>query len=176
MSLYTHFANKEELLDLMFAEVARRLCADGGHETWQEELLALGYQVRRGLLEHPRWTQLLLRSAEPIASEARERVLGRMTRAGLSAEAAAGTLASALLVAIGLTLVELAVRDPAAAPAISATFDRLRWGEQGRAQAAQSTRAAQASAGIESEATFELSMRALVAGLAAAPLRTPKAG
>lgn len=172
MSLYTHFANKEELLDLMYGEVTRRLYADTGRETWQEELLALGHQVRFGLLEHPRWTQLLLRPPPTITSEPRERLVSRMTRAGMSPEVALSTMASALLVAIGLTLVELAFRDPGGESTFGKTFDRLNsWIDVGnRSQVNVARVALSAGDRFDPEGTFRLTMRALVAGLEASTL------
>jgi len=35
MSLYTHFANKDELMDLMVSEIVRHLYRDNGNATWQ---------------------------------------------------------------------------------------------------------------------------------------------
>ncbi len=58
MSLYTHFANKEELLDLMYTEVSLRIYADEQHPTWQTELFALSKRVLRTLGDHPRWIDL----------------------------------------------------------------------------------------------------------------------
>src|ERR1700753_1666688 len=53
MSLYSHFENKEQLLDLMYAEIVRRMYPDQGHGTWQSELFALCQHIRALLLEHP---------------------------------------------------------------------------------------------------------------------------
>ena len=63
MTLYTHFDNKGELLDLMYAEVARQLYEDKGNPTWQAELLAVCRHYRAKLVEHPKWAPLLARPA-----------------------------------------------------------------------------------------------------------------
>jgi AcrR family transcriptional regulator len=168
MSLYTHFANKEELLDLMYTEVASRLYADTGHGTWQEELLALGHQMRSLLLQHPRWTPLLSRPA-PLATIAiRERVLRMMTDAGQTPEAALRALSSTVLVAVGLSLVELTFRDPSGESSFGKRFERLKsWFEndvsQGEDHLAKAAFAKMPR--LDLSDTFDFSIRALLGGM-----------
>jgi AcrR family transcriptional regulator len=165
MSLYTHFANKEELLDLMFAEMAQRLYADPGLDTWQAQLFALSSQVRKTLLEHPRWAVLLSRPAQPMSVAFRERVLKMMTIAGLSAGDAMRAFTSVAMVAIGLAFVELTFSEPGGASSFSRRFERAReWFEQAD-QAEPTTREAFAASRFDLGETFELSLRALIVGL-----------
>ncbi len=131
MSLYTHFANKEELLDLMYAEVALRLYADSGQPTWQAEVVSLCHQVRRVLLEHPNWTPLLSRPAPPMSVPLRERLLALMTRDELSPGEAFIAVSNAGLLALGFALVEISFRDAEGRSSLAARFDRLKeWGAQ----------------------------------------------
>src|SRR5689334_14159989 len=104
MSLYSHFSNKEELLDLMYGEIVRRMYIDQGFPSWQEELFVLCKNVRSVLLEHPRWTQLLARPISPVAVPVRERLLSLMTRDGLTPEGAFTALSGALLSTTGFVL------------------------------------------------------------------------
>jgi AcrR family transcriptional regulator len=126
MSLYTHFANKEELLDLMYAEVSHRLYADAGHDTWQAELSALAHHYRQTLLAHPRWTPLLSRPAPPATPAARERILKLMVDAGLPADEALRAFSAAIMAAMGLVLVELTFREPDGASSFARRFERIR--------------------------------------------------
>jgi AcrR family transcriptional regulator len=126
MSLYSHFANKEELLDLMYAEVAYRLYTDIECETWQAAMTGLCNQVRRVLLEHPAWLPLLSRPAMPLAVPLRERVLRLLTAAGLAPEEALASMTQASLMAIGLVMVELAFREAAGGSHLITRFERLK--------------------------------------------------
>jgi AcrR family transcriptional regulator len=125
-SLYSHFANKEELLDLMYAEVALRLYADSAHDTWQAALAALCHQIRGVLLDHPRWLPLLSRPAFAIAVPLRERILELMSTAAFTPEDAVSSVTNAALMALGLTTVELTFREPGGASALARRFERLR--------------------------------------------------
>jgi len=126
MSLYTHFANKEELLDLMYAELARRLYTDAGNSTWQAELSALAHNMRRTLLAHPRWAPLLSRPAPPTTSLVRERILKLMVEAGIPSAEGLQALSAAIVSAIGLVLVELTFREPDGASSFARRFERIR--------------------------------------------------
>src|SRR5882724_6481965 len=84
MSLYSHFKNKNELLDLMYAEIAGRMYHVAPQLTWQAELLAVARQVRSVLIEHPAWIPLLSRPSPPFAIPMRERVINAMVAAGVS--------------------------------------------------------------------------------------------
>lgn len=126
MSLYTHFANKNELLDLMYTELSSRMYRDQGYEAWQTELLALSHRIRGILLEHPNWAPLLSRPAPPLAVPLRERVLKMMVEEGASTEQAFRALSSVALVAIGMALVELAFRQPDGESAAEMRYQQLR--------------------------------------------------
>lgn len=125
MSLYSHFANKEELLDLMYAEVALRLYADSEHDTWQAALEALCHQIRGVLLDHPRWLPLLSRPAFATVVPLRERIV-RLMSVAFTPEDALSSVTNAALMALGLTTVELTFREPGGASALARRFERLR--------------------------------------------------
>jgi AcrR family transcriptional regulator len=125
MSLYSHFANKEELLDLMYAEVALRLYADSEHDTWPAALEALCHQIRGVLLDHPRWLPLLSRPVFATVVPLRERIL-RLMSAAFTPEDALSSVTNAALMALGLTTVELTFREPGGASALARRFERLR--------------------------------------------------
>lgn len=108
MSLYSHFSSKDELLDLMHAEVTQRLFADESHATWQTALVAVCTRLRDVLSAHPHWVPLLSRAASFVPVQVRERLLELMLADGVSLAWATSALASALLVAKGLVLLELA--------------------------------------------------------------------
>ena len=169
MSLYTHFANKEELLDLMYAEVSRRLYQDSGQPTWQTELSALAFHMRGTLLAHPRWTPLLSRPSPPAAVPARERVLALMVAAGAPADAALRGLSAAILVALGLIMVELTFRQPDGASTLSRRFDTIKAAfAEGRSGSEEPvTRAALSGPShFDFEETFRFSLDTLIRGLA----------
>jgi AcrR family transcriptional regulator len=173
MSLYTHFANKEELLDLMYAELSRRMYSDSGDPDWRLLLLSLACQVRQTLLAHPRWAALLARSAPATSLSVRERVLALMTDGGMSAAEALRCFSMVLTVAIGLSLVELTFRDPDGASSFSRRFERLRsWFEQyGPPGEPVSREAFAAAADLEPGDTFERAIRTLIAGSTLEPAR-----
>jgi AcrR family transcriptional regulator len=131
MSLYSHFKNKEALLDLMYAEVAYQLYADAEHPTWQSALEGLCHQVRGVLLQHPRWLPLLSRPALPRAVPLRERILSLMMSAGVPPEDALASMTNASLISIGLTMVELSFQRPRGTSVLADRFERLRrWAEK----------------------------------------------
>jgi AcrR family transcriptional regulator len=142
MSLYTHFANKEELLNLMYAEIAFRIYADAEHQTWQDGLRALCFQVREGLLAHPKWMPLLTRPAIPLAVPLRERILTLMGAAGIPADAAISSVTKAALWALGLTMVELSFQKPDGASSLTDRLEGLRkWSATGATQDAVTRKA-----------------------------------
>jgi len=125
MSLYTHFANKSELLDLMYIEVSRRMYVDSNRDTWQAELSALCHNIGRVLSEHPRWAELIGRPIPRLVVPVRERVLAMMVADGFAPEVAFAALASAVLTAIGLILAQIATRD-AGASSLETRFQNLK--------------------------------------------------
>jgi AcrR family transcriptional regulator len=127
MSLYTHFSNKQELLDLVYAEVSQRLYGDPGTASrWQDDLLALCRHVRAILIEHPRWVPLLARPASQLAVPRREQILKQMVGDGMSPEDAMAILASGMMTTIGLVLVDVTLREPDGQAAASKRYDALR--------------------------------------------------
>lgn len=170
MSLYSHFANKEELLDLMYAEVAARAYADGEHSTWQVALTALCHQVRGVLLEHPHWIPLLSRPAAPLAVPLRERILLLMSAAGFAPEEALTSITNASLISFGLAMVELSFREAGGGSALTKRFERLRSWTAQTAFAKQHpvTRSAFAKMRrLDLDSTFESAIGAFVKGVEA---------
>jgi hypothetical protein len=127
MSLYAHFSNKEELLDLLYCEVSLRIYADSGLAGWKAQMEALCHQIRKVLLAHPNWVPLLSRPALPTMSlPVRERLLILMVEAGVPAEQALNGFTSALVLSLGLTLVELGYNPGPSGRHLAARFERLR--------------------------------------------------
>jgi TetR/AcrR family transcriptional regulator, tetracycline repressor protein len=175
MSLYTHFSNKDALLDLMCIEISQRLYCDSGHSTWQAEIFALAGHYRRTILSHPRWTTLLARPALPATVPARERILQLMVDDGLTPAGALQTFTAVIMVSLGLVLSELAFR-PEGQPTASPFAERFaRWKEVlAHDEAADpATRAAfNATPRFEFDSVFELSVRTLIDGLSRDAERT----
>jgi AcrR family transcriptional regulator len=170
MSLYSHFANKEELLNLMYGEVVHRLYPDQGHATWQEELFALCQHIRSVLLEHPRWTPLLARPVSPVNVPVRERILSLMIAFGLAPEAAFVALSGAALSTTGLVLTELALRNPEGTSNLDQRYEKIRtWADT--AEGAAATRAGTAPRPkLDLDGVFSFMLRALIRGLETAPV------
>lgn len=168
MSLYTHFANKEELLDLMYVEVARRLYPDSGQPDWQAELLTLGHHMRRTLLAHPRWTPLLSRHTQPMVVEVRERVLKEMVAGGVAHPRALEALATVFLVILGLCLVELGYREPDGSSGLERRYQRVKTAFQEGADNGAEPTSQEAFAKMRQlnlEGAFDLALRTLIDGL-----------
>lgn len=165
MSLYSHFAHKEELLDLLDAEIERRLFVDHGKQSWEEELLALGEHLRSVLLEHPHWTRLMARAAQRQPAPVRERVLAMMVSGGRSPAAAFAAFSGFVLATMGFALAELQLEPPD----LDDRYRGLREWAEGDDHGAPVTRAAlQASPTFGRDALFSATLRALVRGLAPA--------
>lgn len=171
MSLYTHFANKEELLDLMYAEISRRLYPDSGEPSWQAELRSLGLHMRQTLVQHPQWMPLLSRHARPLVVPVRDRVLKMMIESGIAAAEALQSLASVFFVVLGLCLMELQFRRPDGSSELSRRFERLRaeFGERGQGPSGEPTsrEAFGKLPELTVEDSFELSLETLIVGIAA---------
>lgn len=172
MSLYTHFANKEELLDLMYQEVTRRLYVDSGNDTWQAEMLAISQNVRATLLAHTGWTHLLSRRAPPTAVPVRERLLALMVQDGMSSPGALRSLGSVIGSAIGLTLFELTFMEPDGSSRLTQRLDALKdWlvaEKQGDIEPTTRQAVTQGPP-FDFQRSFDLTLAALIAGLAASP-------
>ena len=169
MSLYTHFANKEQLLDLMYLELSRRLYPDPGQVTWQTVLTAMTRHARATLLAHPEWTPLISRRAPPTPMPVRERLLKLMVEAGMSSETALRGMSAALVSSIGLALVELTFRDPDGSSSFARRFERQKsWLlDQGDPKLEPTTREAFARMQqFEFDRSFEFTVKTLIDGLA----------
>lgn len=126
MSLYSHFTNKDELLGFMYSAVAKRLYADQGQPSWQEELATSCHHVRAVLLEHPNWIPLLSRAVPANAVPLRERLLTMMTDHGMSPEAALAGVSNGIVMTIGLVLVQLNILHGDGTSAIARRFELIR--------------------------------------------------
>jgi TetR/AcrR family transcriptional regulator, tetracycline repressor protein len=61
-SLYYHFRDKDELLQLVARALLREVGAEGGDATeWKERAIALAVATRRTILHHPNAAPLMLR-------------------------------------------------------------------------------------------------------------------
>ncbi len=171
MSLYSHFINKEQLLDLMYGEIVRRLYPDQGHTTWQAELLALCQHIRAVLLEHPHWTELLSRATTLADVPVRERILSMMVAEGMSPDIAYAALSGAALSSTGFVLAELTMRAQNGESSIEQRFEKLReWSQT--TESAPLTTAAVKDTKFDVDAVFAFVMRSLVEGIAH-PAPTP---
>ena len=168
MSLYTHFTNKNELLDLVYKEVSLRIYpAEKPPSSWQADLLELCLHMRNVLTEHPSWIQLLARPSAPLAVPLRERILKQMVDSGVAPGAAMAALATAMVTTVGLVLADVTLRDADGQAAFAKRFDRLRaWAEASRDDENRVTRIATSKLRrLNLEETFLLAMRSLIAGL-----------
>lgn len=175
MSLYSHFANKEELLGLMYTAVARRLYADHGRATWQEELAASCHQIRALLLEHPNWIPLLSRPVPASGIPLRERLLALMANAGMAPETALSGLSNAFVMTIGLVLVQLNILQGDGTSAIARRFEVIReWMESTPdSEHAVTHRAFQKVSPFDFDQSHAFTIRTFVRGLEAALPQSP---
>lgn len=167
MSLYAHFSNKNQLLDLMYEELAGRLYRDQGYEQWQTEMLALCQRIRTILLAHPNWAPLISRPNRPLAIPLRERILPLIVASGASSEQAFSALSSCVLMSIGFALVELNFQGPDGESALERRFERLKsWVDTQDAHGHRATREAlKHLPRFSLDEVFEFSAHALIAGI-----------
>ncbi len=126
MSLYVHFASKEQLLDHMARELSRRLYDAGEHSAWQASLRASCHCMRNLLLEHPNWLPLVSRPAPVADLPARERLLRQMVADGFTPEQAFKHVTHGGLVTLGMTMLELEYRDPDGGTLFARRIENLR--------------------------------------------------
>jgi AcrR family transcriptional regulator len=126
MSLYSHFAKKEDLLDLMYEQVCQQIYPAPEYDNWQAALTRFCHNLREVLLAHPEWVPLLSRPAPVLSLPGRERLLELMTRAGLSAEQSISMLSSAGMFGLGLVMVELSCRQGDAVSGLAKRYENLR--------------------------------------------------
>ncbi|MFZ5891572.1 MAG: TetR/AcrR family transcriptional regulator [Myxococcota bacterium] len=175
MSLYVHFANKNQLLDLMYAEVSRRMYEDEGHPTWQTELYRLCLRVRALLTEHPNWAALLARPAPAMPVPMRERVLALMVADGMSESQAFKALSGIVLTAIGLVLAELTMRSPDGKSTLEDRFERMKelLDQLPETEQTQTRTAMNALSHFSLGDTFAFTVGALITGVARTRGDTP---
>jgi AcrR family transcriptional regulator len=107
MNLYTHFAGREELLDLLFEGVIERMLETQRRSTWKQEIDGACRHARQVLLAHPHWLPLLARVAVPWPSlHFYDRLLEGMCRDGFAPEAAMHAFSTLLSFTLGEVLVE----------------------------------------------------------------------
>lgn len=164
MSLYTHFANKDELMDLMVGEIIRHLYRDNGKNTWQTELEALCRRIYAVLLEHPNWTPLLSRATPSSDAPVRERLLAMMVADGMRPEQAFSVFSSAVVSTAGLVVAEHTLNGEAAQ---DRRYQNLKsWSEA--TNDIPVTREAMATSGrFAMQEVFDVTLRSLVLGFEA---------
>lgn len=165
MSLYSHFANKEQLLDLMYGEIVRRMYPDQGHTTWQSELFALCQHIRSVLLEHPNWTPLLSRPVAQHAVPVRERTLAMMVSDGMPPDVALMAFSGAVLSSIGFVLGELTLRTSEGESSLAQRYERLREWSETTEDAPVTSSAMAKTERYDPDAVFLFALRALVQGI-----------
>lgn len=170
MSLYSHFATKEELVELMTSEATRQLYADNGQATWQGECAALCQRARRLLLEHPRWIALLARPSDVQLFPTQSRVLQLMTADGIPVADALQALYNVVLLALGFSLTELTLHEQARPGERSSDPPAV---DPGTFSASESRteRAIAGASPITMERSFQAAVRVFIAGIAAQPRR-----
>ncbi|WP_352231375.1 TetR/AcrR family transcriptional regulator C-terminal domain-containing protein [Actinomadura sp. NBRC 104412] len=92
MSLYNHIERKEDLLDLMFDEVAQQMVVDEPlPEDWREAITAIAQKEREILLRHPWMVDLAARRPQvgPNALKHGEQSLAAACRLDVSMKVAA---------------------------------------------------------------------------------------
>jgi AcrR family transcriptional regulator len=166
MSLYTHFSNKNELLDLMLAQIAAHIYTCEWHPTWQAELIAMCRRVRDLFTKHPKWIPLLSRPTWLAQMPVREHVLKLMAEEGIQAVDGLLALSSAVLTVLGLVLVEQALTGPEGAGVVEKKFEHLKkWMET--PAGLRGLEAPTPVSGVirfDFDRVFDLSVGALVAG------------
>jgi len=171
MSLYSHFSSKTELLDLMYRELTMRLFVDEPHATWQEGVFAACGRIREVLLAHPRWVPLLSRPSRPLVLPWRERMLDLMIADGFRPDQAFAALSSAILVAEGLVLLELALVDVDGKSSITERVARLKqWADEDASTGHPTTReTARSIPQFDLSQNFSVAVRTYVTGLENTP-------
>jgi AcrR family transcriptional regulator len=168
MSLYTHFDNKDVLLDEMARELSRRLYSVASGSTWQESLRASCHHMRELLVTHPNWAALLARPAPAPHLPAREKLLEQMIAAGFEPGQALGQITYAGLLTLGIVTIELKYRDAQGASVFARRFENLRVRAEEPTFAAHSplTRLAlRSTPPLDLQASFSAMLDAFIAGL-----------
>jgi AcrR family transcriptional regulator len=168
MSLYAHFAGKEQLHDLMFERLVQRLFPAHGGSTWQQEFETAARHARALLLAHPHFIPLLTRTAVPTSSLGfYDRLLRLMAEDGFSSDASIHAFSSAMSFALGSVLTE---RMMTPRPGEVVPLRRLALLEEAlpqlpRGAYPQISSAKAAFARWSFDGVFDLGLRSLIAGV-----------
>jgi AcrR family transcriptional regulator len=168
MSLYSHFAKKEELLDLMYEQVCQQIYPGTEDDNWQAALTRFCHNLRELLVAHPKWVPLMSRPAPVLSLPGRERLLQLMTQAGIPAEQSMSILSSAGMFGLGLVMVELSCRQGDVVSGLAKRYENLRACSEDAAFAEKNpiTRLALAQApSLDLSENYRSMVEAFVAGL-----------
>jgi AcrR family transcriptional regulator len=171
MSLYTHFARKEQLLDLMFERVLERMLDVAPEPTWERDLASACRHGRKVLLAHPHWYPLLTRvSVPPLSLRFYDRLIQRMRDDGFEAEEAMHAFSSVFGYMLGAVLVERLMsahhQPPVPLQRLSLVRDMLPAMPAGRFPAVAAI--APSFAAWSFDRVFEVGIESLIAGLRSA--------
>lgn len=110
-SLYSHYANKDELLDDIAATIAERVDVSGfADDDWQGALRTWATSYRHALAEHPNMVPFLAAgpSDRPVALDRADAVHGGLTRAGWPPRTATMIGASIKYIVVGSAITSFA--------------------------------------------------------------------
>jgi len=178
MTLYTHFAGKEQLLDHLFEGVIERLLETERRPTWKQDLEGACRHARGVLLAHPHWVPLLARVTMPPPSlHFYDRLLEGMCRDGFAPDAAMHAFSTMLSFTLGEVLVERMMsahhQPPVPVQQLALVRDMV---PKLPAGAFPGVDAALPVFGVWSfDAVFELGLRSLIKGLEASRATPPRA-
>lgn len=164
MSLYTHFSNRDELIDLVYAEMVRHFFQDSGNPTWQGELMAVCRRIYTTFLEHPKWVPLLSRSATPVDVPLRERILAMMADDGIPPEVGFGIISSSSLATTGFAVAQLTYLEERSDSSLSERYRVLRDGSTITTMAPLTRQAVSVKQELPMREVFERTLTALVRG------------
>jgi AcrR family transcriptional regulator len=176
MSLYKHFASKEQLQDLMFDRLVQRLFPAHGGSTWQHEFETAGRHARNELLAHPHWIPLLTRPVVPVSSLGfYDHLLRLMVEDGFRRDAAVHAFSSAMSFALGFVLTE---RMMTSRHGVVGPLRRLVLLKEAITHFPPGTYRYIASAksafdGWSFDRVFDLGLRSLIAGIESSFVRSP---
>jgi AcrR family transcriptional regulator len=167
MTLYTHFGSKRALLDLTFERLLHRLFAFSGGFGWEHEFNAGCRHIRRTLLEHPHWIELLTRVQMPHSTlHVYDRMLRLMATDGFRPEGAMFAFSAVLSHALGSVLVERLMAGSPPIPKQRLALVRGMLDERPAGTYPGVASAAPQFDGWSFDEVFEVGLRSLVTGLA----------
>lgn len=164
MSLYTHFSNKQELLELMVGEILKHLYQDDGNATWQAELEALCRRVYKAFLGHPHWTPLLTRGMPAAEVPVRERLLAMMVADGMRPQQAFSVLSSALLSTTGFVVAQHILQTANGDSVVGQRYESIRQSSAAASDSPVTREAVAGRAELAMRDVFDVTLRSLVRG------------